>query len=579
MQMQKSFIMRIFLMLLASMLLLMAISSVGIYSYSRQTVGTEYLRLNETTVNYMASTAGAMLGQIQSFAQKLAGNSRILELSSLGQDGALEIKSIMVDALGDFNASHMEGSALLEPYVLTDTGLEVSGYNSKRFTWQSVLEDQDLCRLLDGETDILILPVKTWGDNYSIMSQTFQIAVTMRDLLTDEIQGLVILDISELALHKLFLEYQNRNTFIQVVSEDGEILSARNKREIGKQLEYSLEQVSQRTVEEQTSSESIIVSAQIPGSQWHVVMRTRTEQVFGTLMSLRNVSVLLAAGCGMAAIVLVMIFARSISQRTKKIRDSMEDVVRGDLSVRLNVVRDDEFGQIEGAFNSMVEETGRLIHEIRQSERQKRIAQMDFLNAQINSHFIHNTLTSIRFMLEMDRVREAGEMIFYFSKLLRQTLSRSTEFVSLREELDTLKSYVMLQSYRYQDTFEASFDFEEEILDVSVPVLILQPVVENAIFHGASHHNSHIHICGFRDQGNLILTVQDDGQGIPREKLENIFKKDASMNRVGLRNVHERIQLIYGEKYGLSIDSRQGEGTLVRFALPMDTEGGLTNET
>ena len=97
MQMQKSFIMRIFLMLLASMLLLMAISSVGIYSYSRQTVGTEYLRLNETTVNYMASTAGAMLGQIQSFAQKLAGNSRILELSSLGQDGALEIKSIMVD--------------------------------------------------------------------------------------------------------------------------------------------------------------------------------------------------------------------------------------------------------------------------------------------------------------------------------------------------------------------------------------------------------------------------------------------------------------------------------------------------
>ena len=240
MQKQKSFIMRIFLMLLASMLLLMAISSVGIYSYSRQTVGTEYLRLNETTVNYMASTAGAMLGQIQSFAQKLAGNSRILELSSLGQDGALEIKSIMVDALGDFNASHMEGSALLEPYVLTDTGLEVSGYNSKRFTWQSVLEDQDLCRLLDGETDILILPVKTWGDNYSIMSQTFQIAVTMRDLLTDEIQGLVILDISELALHKLFLEYQNRNTFIQVVSEDGEILSARNKREIGKQLEYSL---------------------------------------------------------------------------------------------------------------------------------------------------------------------------------------------------------------------------------------------------------------------------------------------------------------------------------------------------
>ena len=270
MQLQKSFVMRIFLMLLASMLLLMAISSMGIYSYSRQTVGTEYLRLNETTVDYMASTAGSMLGQMQSFAQKLAGNSRILELSAQGQNGIRETKSILADALGDFNASHMDGSALLEPYVLTDTGLEVSGYNSKRFTWQSALEDQDICRLLDGETDTLILPVKTWGSDYSIMSQTFQIAVTMRDLLTGEIQGLVILDISEVALHELFLEYQNKNTSIHVVSGDGKILSARNKREIGQQMEYSLEQVSQRTVKEQTSSESFIVSAQIPGSQWYV---------------------------------------------------------------------------------------------------------------------------------------------------------------------------------------------------------------------------------------------------------------------------------------------------------------------
>jgi len=254
-------------------------------------------------------------------------------------------------------------------------------------------------------------------------------------------------------------------------------------------------------------------------------------------------------------------------------------VVKGDLSVRIKVDGDDEFSRIEAAFNSMVEEINRLIDEARQSERQKHIAQMDFLQAQINSHFIHNTLTSIRFMLEMDQVREAGEMVFYFSKLLRQTLSRSTEFIPLREELDTLKSYVMLQSYRYQDTFEASFDFEEETLDASVPVLILQPVVENAIFHGASHGNSHIHICGFRENGNLILTVEDDGQGIPREKLGKILKKDASMNRVGLRNVHQRIQLIYGEKYGLSIDSRLGEGTLVRFTLPMDREGGMTLDT
>ena len=325
-------------------------------------------------------------------------------------------------------------------------------------------------------------------------------------------------------------------------------------------------------------AENFVVCAPIAGTQWMLVMHTPTRHVFGTLWGLRNVSLMLTLGCGLAAVVLVLLSARRISLRTRRIRDAMEAVVQGNLSVRIPVEADDEFGQIEAGFNTMVAETGRLIDEVRQSERQKHIAQMDFLHAQINSHFIHNTLTSIRFMLEMERVKEAGEMIFYFSRLLRQTLSRSTEFIPLREELDTLKSYVMLQSYRYQNTFEAHFDFAEETLEASVPVLILQPVVENAIFHGASQHYSHIYIRSFCQGNHLIVTVRDDGVGIPQEKLDKIFKKDASLNRVGLRNVHQRIQLTYGEEYGLSVDSQPGHGTEVRFTLPMNTEGGMQHE-
>ena len=573
MQLRKSFVVRIFLILLVMLLLLITVSSVGVYSYSRRIVGREFLRLNETSAGHLADAAGSNLEQLRSFARKLAGNSRLLELSRQGTEGKQEVKNILVDALSEFNASHMDGSALVEAYVLTGSGLEVSGYNSGRFTWQKIVDRPDFRGLLEGHEDALVLPITPQKGVYGIMGHTFQIAVPMRDLLTGEERGLVVLDISEVALYEQFREYQNQDTEIYVMNSDGEILSARNKREIGMQGDYTQIQLQQRTLEDQISAEEFVVCAPIPQTEWLLVMQTPTRTVFETLQSLRNVSLLAAVGGGLAAVVLVLLSARKIAVRIKGIRDGMEDVVRGDLSVRIRVDRDDEFGQIESAFNTMVEETHRLIDEVRQSERQKHIAQMDFLHAQINSHFIHNTLTSIRFMLEMDRVQEAGEMIFYFSKLLRQTLSRSTEFISLEEELETLKSYVMLQSYRYQDTFEASFDFEEETLEASVPVLILQPVVENAIFHGASHRGSHIHICGFREEGNLILTVQDDGKGIPQEKLEKIFKKDASLNRVGLRNVHQRIQLIYGEDYGLSIDSSPGEGTLVRFTLPMNMEG------
>src|SRR5699024_4214318 len=126
------------------------------------------------------------------------------------------------------------------------------------------------------------------------------------------------------------------------------------------------------------------------------------------------------------------------------------------------VEHSDEFGRIESEFNSMVAEIDRLIREVRQGEQQKRLAELDFLQAQINPHFIHNTLTSIRFMLEMGKVREAGEMIFYFSKLLRRTISRSNEFITLEEEVRTLEDYVNLQKFRYQDSFEASYDISPQ---------------------------------------------------------------------------------------------------------------------
>lgn len=579
MQLRKSFVMQVFLILLVTMLLLMTVSSAGIYSYSRRIVGGEFLSLHEASADDLAAAAGYRVEQIEAFARKLAGNSRILELAREGQSGGSEVKNILVDALSEFNASHMDGSSLVEAYILTGNGLEVSGYHSGRFTWESVAEDPAFRPLLEGREDVLVLPTRSWENVYGIMGHTFQLAVPMRDLLSGEERGLVILDVSETALYEQFRKYQNQDTEVYVMTDAGEILSAKNKRELGTRAAYTLEQLQQRSLEDQIDAEDFAVYAEISRTGWLLVMQTPTQRVFGTLRSLRNVSMLLSIGCGFVAVAVLMLAAERIIGRIKRIRDSMGEVAKGDLSVRIPVERDDEFTQIESSFNTMVEETTRLVEKVRQSERQKHIAQMDFLHAQINSHFIHNTLTSIRFMLEMDRVREAGEMIFYFSKLLRQTLSRSTEFISLGEEVETLKSYVMLQSYRYQDAFEASFDFEEEVLETSVPVLILQPVVENAIFHGASHGNTHIHICGYREKGNLILTVQDDGQGIPQEKLEKIFKKDASLNRVGLRNVHQRIQLIYGENYGLSIDSRPGEGTLVKFTLPMDTEGGADVET
>ena len=168
-------------------------------------------------------------------------------------------------------------------------------------------------------------------------------------------------------------------------------------------------------------------------------------------------------------------------------------------------------------------------------------------------------------------------MIFYFSRLLRQSLSRSDEFIALREELDTLESYVNLQKFRYKDTFEVSYDLASDTLTAKVPALILQPIVENAIFHGAGRELIHILISSRREEDDLILRVEDDGVGMPRELQETVLQKDVQINRVGLRNVHDRLQLNYGKEFGLSVSDREGHGTVITFRLPFN-RGQKTGE-
>ena len=201
-------------------------------------------------------------------------------------------------------------------------------------------------------------------------------------------------------------------------------------------------------------------------------------------------------------------------------------------------------------------------------QQEKLSNQLKYLKAQINPHFIYNTLSSIRFLLEMDKVQEAGEMVFYFSKLLRQTLSRSVEFIPLGEELDTLKCYVELQHLRYPDTFDYSCEVDEALRDNTLPKLLLQPVVENSIFHGVGRHKIHIRLRGWLEGDTLILRVEDDGVGISKDKIDQVMNKDLQINRVGLKNVQERIRLNYGPGYGLTVTGGPAGGTVVTFRLP-----------
>ncbi len=573
---RKSFVIRIFLILLACFIVLLTMAGIGVYIQARQTVGMEFIRLNQSALNQMAGATGNSLAEAIHFCNRVAANNRILKLvKNPGENTEKEIHGILTALQGEFDSSHTNGASLTEVYVLGSDGLQVSPYHSELYSWKQIAEDPRCASLMDGSADVVLLPVHYEPRSKDVMTYSFQIVCPMRDLLNGEPQGFVVVNTSELLLFKPCSSFENGNTSLQIIDCDGLIQSGRDKRKIGTDYGWNRSQLESLRFDKRIKNGivdgKLRLFAEIPASNWLLVEDLDEQMVFGTLIDVRN-TIFLSIGVGaVLAIAAIAVLSRKLLHRVSRIRDGMEKTIQDDLSVRLVVEKDDEFGSIEDSFNAMVEEMNNLITTVRRSEQEKRVAEMDFLHAQINTHFIHNTLTSIRFMLEMGQTEDAGEMLFYFSKLLRDTLTRSSEFIPLSKEMDTLKSYVKLQWYRYRNAFEASYDIDEEVLNIQVPALILQPVVENAIFHGMEKDFIHIRISACKKDGNLLIVVEDDGVGMSDDTRKTILKKDVPLNHVGLRNVHERIQLCYGAEYGLRIDSQVGRGTKITFTLPAET--------
>lgn len=574
------FIARLFAVLFVLLLVIQIAAGVGIYSYARRVVGEEFIHLNRSSLQQVADATARTLSEVRAFGERVAVNSTMLELAERSDEQARKEARRLLNNLMTEYMSRTNSISLMETCVLGNGGLNAAAYNTDEFSLDGLRQDERLAPLLAGETDQAMLPTHISAEGTGVMVYTFQMVLRMDDLFSGETKGLVVLDLSELILCQQYSAYQKDGVTFWVVDPNGTIVSSKDKGKIGTYCGYTPQELENIARNGQNMTDGFLLCERISGTDWYLVEWLDSAIAFEPLTQVGSVIMAIIALSGVLLLCALTLTARRLQQRVNRINDKMEQVIQGDLSVRIPVEHSDEFGRIESEFNSMVAEIDRLIREVRQGEQQKRLAELDFLQAQINPHFIHNTLTSIRFMLEMGKVREAGEMIFYFSKLLRRTISRSNEFITLEEEVRTLEDYVNLQKFRYQDSFEASYDISPQTLNARVPALILQPVVENAIFHSVGRSIVHISISARREDSQLILVVEDDGVGMSRELRETVLHKDVQVNRVGLRNVHDRIQLNYGKEYGLVITEREEHGTCVTFRLPFqesesDGRGGL----
>ena len=218
----------------------------------------------------------------------------------------------------------------------------------------------------------------------------------------------------------------------------------------------------------------------------------------------------------------------------------------------------------------------RLLDKTRQEQKNLRELELRLHQEQISPHFLYNTLESITWMIESGKNQDAVFMISELAKLFRISLSRGKTIISIKDELQHCRNYMNIQKYRYKERFETEYDISEEIYSFCTVKLILQPILENAIYYGVGDmdkdEDPRIVVKGWKQEQDIYIAVSDNGIGMRREDVENILTGNQKAIKhgsgVGLINVHTRIRLMFGKKYGLIVESEPDEGTTVTIHLP-----------
>lgn len=312
---------------------------------------------------------------------------------------------------------------------------------------------------------------------------------------------------------------------------------------------------------------------------WTVVDCVRVEELLRRSNEAQSIYVLVAIGLMAVALFFSRFVAKSITLPIQRLCDSMERVQEGDFSVSDIVVdSENEIGSLTKSFNVMTQRIHELMAQNIREQEAKRKSELKALQSQINPHFLYNTLDSIIWMAEGKKNEEVVLMTASLARLLRQSISNEDELVSIGQEIEYARGYLTIQKMRYKDKLEFWIEVEPSILNIRLIKLVLQPVIENAIYHGLKYKESRglLLVKGFMKNGNAVLQVIDDGVGMDQETLDHIYERhkvDYHSNGVGIYNVQKRLQLYYGNEYGIVYESKLGEGTTATITIPGQQEG------
>lgn len=414
------------------------------------------------------------------------------------------------------------------------------------------------------------------GRYYWVVSLSRGVELTNRGRMSG---GILLVDMNFSGIRQLFTKVNSQGLgYVYLINSDGDIIYHPKQNLIFssmmKENNKTASQYDDGVYDETFQGEDRTVIVKTVGyTGWKIVSVTPKKIFYQNANRTRIV-----AGIMLSLSIFLMIFANQfVAVRVARPMKKLEDSLKGigvDKEPEIYIGGPPEIQHLGKTILSMVEQLRKLTDDIVKEQEEKRKSELDALQSQINPHFLYNTLDSIMWMVESEQYEDAVAMVQALGKLFRISLSRGKNIITVGEELQHARSYLDIQKYRYKNKFISYFEIEEDIEKYKTIKLILQPLIENAIYYGMEYMDGdgEIYIRAYTRENDLYFEVEDNGLGMREEQVAGLLTEEPKVRSkgsgIGLRNVHQRIQLYFGETYGLQIESEPDEGTIIRIHLP-----------
>ncbi len=585
--MKKSFSLKSILISFLTVVVALSIILIGLFSYTifSSTMTEQIARSRVDVLSQISERITALNEKIEVMSNFYHYNNVILDLydgSAFDEDEQKQIidKFDQIDKLS-YETIKALGMDFNYRFVL------VNGftYDSDEGEIDTTLQDYEKELWYSEITEAEGNPV--WISKYrdtNTNNYSFSLGRSITNPETMEIIGIFLFNTSEESIAETYSNLISNNE-IYVVDSYGNIITHSDKMMIGINF-YDMETLNDLfdgdnyTIINKNTGKYLFSKYTNDDYNWLLVEEIPLENVLSPLKKIRNYIIFLGLFVFVICIVIIIIISSRTTAPLLKLCKQLEQVGgQEQASIIFDVKGWQEIDKICEECNQMNDRIISLVEDIKQEESEKRDAEMGFLQSQINPHFLYNTLFSIKCMVDMGDKSKAIGIIDSFTAIMKYILSYQDREIFIFEELKFIEDYIALQRHRYGDRFNFEMSCDDSVVNNKVLRMIIQPLIENAIFHGASDEKQILNITLSikDDQENIKIIVSDDGVGMSKETKSSLWKaksSDAQSNLIGMKNIANRIKIHYGTRFGLDINSDIGEGVQVIVMVPKISGNG-----